>query len=329
MSGVVLAAAIERFGIAGTFAISRGSKHEAVVVHVTLTCDGIAGHGECVPYARYGETPEGVLDTILGLAPAIEAGLDRQGLQAALPPGAARNGIDCAFWDLEARLAGTSVAALTGLAVPPKVISAYTISLDTPEAMAESARRVSDYPLLKLKLDGAGDHERIAAVRAAVPNARLIVDANEAWAVQDLAANIEACRKLGVELVEQPLPADADTTLSTVPHPVPICADESIHGLSSLAMLNSRYEAINIKLDKTGGLTEAIALAHAARARGLRLMVGCMVGTSLSMAPALLLCGLADWVDLDGPLLLQQDRPGGLSYAAGRIIGAGAEMWGG
>lgn len=329
MNEIRLAAAIERFAIAGTFTISRGSKREAVVVHVTLTRDGVYGHGECVPYARYGETPEGVVETILKLAPALAAGLDRHGLQAALPPGAARNGLDCAFWDLEARLAGTSVAALTGLAVPANVITAYTISLDTPEAMAASASRASAYPLLKLKLGGAGDIERIAAVRAAVPETRLIVDANEAWAPQNLRANLDACRALGVELVEQPLPADADAVLSTVWHPVPVCADESIHRLSSLAALDGGYEAINIKLDKTGGLTQAIALAHAAGDRGLRLMIGCMVGTSLSMAPALQLCGLADWVDLDGPLLLQEDRPGGLSYSDGRIIDAGAEIWGG
>ncbi|KKB13289.1 mandelate racemase [Devosia geojensis] len=314
-----LAAAIERFPIAGTFTISRGSKHEAVVVHVTLTRDGVTGHGECVPYARYGETPKGVLTAILSLAPAIAAGLDRQALQSALPPGAARNALDCAFWDLDAKLASASVAALAGLEVPPLVTTAYTISLGTPEAVAEAASKAAAYPLLKLKLGGAGDRERLAAVRAAVPQARLIVDANEAWAAEDLAANLSACRDLGIELVEQPLPAGADAPLGTLPHPVPIYADESIHGLASLDALAGRYEAINIKLDKTGGLTEAIGLARRARERDMKLMVGCMVGTSLSMAPALLLSGLADWVDLDGPLLLQEDRPEGLRYAGGRI----------
>jgi len=322
-----LAAAIERFVIAGTFAISRGSKREAVVVHVTLTRDGLTGHGECVPYARYGETPEGVLTTILSLAPAIAAGLDRQALQSALPPGAARNGLDCAFWDLEAKRAGTSVSALAVLDVPPLVTTAYTISLGTPEAMAQAAGKASAYPLLKLKLGGAGDRERLSAIRTAVPQARLIVDANEAWAPEDLAAHLAACRDLGIELVEQPLPADADAPLGTLPHPVPVCADESIHGLASLDALGPRYEAINIKLDKTGGLTEAIALGRAARQRGLKLMVGCMVGTSLSMAPALLLSGLADWVDLDGPLLLQRDRPDGLKYAGGKIVSSGSG-WG-
>jgi L-alanine-DL-glutamate epimerase-like enolase superfamily enzyme len=322
-----LAAAIERFAIAGTFTISRGTRREAVVVHVILTRDGVTGHGECVPYARYGETPEGVLGTILSLAPAIAAGLDRRALQSALPPGAARNALDCAFWDLEAKRAGISVADLAGLTMPSMVTTAYTISLDTPDAMAEAARQAANYLLLKLKLGGVGDRERLAAIHEAVPQARLIVDANEAWAPEDLAANLAACRDLGIELVEQPLPADADLPLATLPHPVPVCADESIHGLGSLDALAGRYEAINIKLDKTGGLTEAIALAHAARERGFKLMVGCMVGTSLSMAPALLLSGLADWVDLDGPLLLREDRPGGLSYADGRIEAA-STTWG-
>jgi L-alanine-DL-glutamate epimerase-like enolase superfamily enzyme len=327
MSGPCLTAEIERFAIAGTFTISRGSKREAVVVHVTLSEDGLTGHGECVPYAHYGETPEGVLATILGLADAIAAGLDRQALQSALPPGAARNGLDCALWDLEARRTGTSVAELAGLSLPETITTAYTISLGTPEAMAQAALAARDYPLLKLKLGGTGDRERLAAIRAAVPHSRLIADANEAWPVEDLALNLEACHQLGIELVEQPLPAAADAALAGTPHPVPICADESAHALDSLDALAGRYDALNIKLDKTGGLTHAIEMARAARARGMKVMAGCMVSTSLSMAPALLLAGLADWVDLDGPLLLEHDRPGGLAYEAGRILGT-AHLWG-
>jgi len=327
MSPTQLTAAIERFAIAGSFTISRGSKSEAVVAHVTLTRDGISGHGECVPYARYGETPQTVLETIRGLESAIASGLDRKALQAALPPCAARNALDCAFWDLEARLAGRSVAELTAIVPAQAVTTAYTISLDTPQAMAAAAAKASAYPLLKLKLGGESDRERLMAIRAAVPGKRLIVDANEGWAIDDLPGNLEACHAAGIELVEQPLPTGEDSALSAVPHTVPICADESAHALDGLEALIGRYDAINIKLDKTGGLTHAIALAKAAKARGFRIMIGCMVGTSLSMAPALLLAGLADWVDLDGPLLLEHDRLGGLQYEAGRILGVPA-LWG-
>jgi L-alanine-DL-glutamate epimerase-like enolase superfamily enzyme len=297
------------------------------VVRVTLTRDGHAGHGECVPYQRYGETPDGVLAAIMGLQSAIAGGLDRGGLQAALPPGAARNGLDCAMWDLESRQSGRSVADLAGLRPPSAVTTAYTISLDTPEAMADAARRAGGYPLLKLKLGGAGDAARLEAVRAVVPRVRLLVDANEAWSPDTLDANLDACQRHGVELVEQPLPANDDAALARRTRTVPVCADESAHALDGLEALAGRYDAINIKLDKTGGLTHAIALAEAAKARGMKIMVGCMLGTSLSMAPALLLAGFADWIDLDGPLLLERDRPGGLAYDAGRISGQPA-LWG-
>jgi len=314
-----LTAAIEQFPIAGAFTISRGSKSVAEVIHVTLSRDGVSGHGECVPYRRYGETVEDTLKTILGLTGRIEAGMDRLALQSALPPGAARNALDCAFWDLEAKLTGKSVSGLAGLNPPESVITAYTISLGTPEAMAEAAAMAAAYPLLKLKLGGEGDIARLAAVRQALPDHRLVVDANEAWAEADLAAHLVACLHFGIELVEQPLPAGADGALAGLDYLVPVCADESCHDRSGLAELAGRYDAINIKLDKTGGLTEAIAMARAAKAQGFRVMLGCMVGTSLAMAPALMLVEYADWVDLDGPLLLKADRPDGLLYDQGRV----------
>jgi L-Ala-D/L-Glu epimerase len=327
MSPTILNAQIERFPIAGAFTISRGSKTEAEVIHVTLTRDGVTGHGECVPYARYGETVEGTLAAIIGLSGQIAAGMDRAGLQAALPAGAARNAIDCAFWHLEAKLKGMTVADLAGLKMPTSVTTAYTISLGTPETMADAARAAANYPLLKLKLGGVGDLDRLSAIRHTVPKTRLIVDANEAWTASELAGNLAACRAFGIELVEQPLPAGSDAALLATGHPVPVCADESCHDRHGLADLAGRYDAINIKLDKTGGLTEAIALARSAQALGLRIMLGCMVATSLSMAPALLLAEFADWVDLDGPLLLKQDRDDGLRYRNGRIDTADIALW--
>ncbi|GLQ11013.1 dipeptide epimerase [Devosia yakushimensis] len=316
----------EQFAIAGSFTISRGSKTVAEVVRVTLTRNGVTGQGECVPYARYGENVAKTVAAIAALAPAIAGGLDRAGLQKALPPGAARNAVDCAFWELEAKLAGISVAELAGLMPPDSIVTAYTISLGTPEAMAAAARAASTYPLLKLKLGGAGDRERLAAVREAVPQTRLVVDANEAWTPDDLAANLAACRDQGIELVEQPLPAGDDAALGKIEHPVPICADESIHGLATLERLVGRYDAVNVKLDKTGGLTEALDLVRAAKAKHLKIMVGCMVSTSLAMAPAALLAEYADWCDLDGPLLLAADRADGFRFGDG-VMRAG-RIWG-
>ncbi len=324
----ILSAAIERFPIAGQFTIARGSKTEAVVVRVTLERDGHAGRGECTPYARYGETPETVLDTIQRLAPAIAAGMTRQDLQSALTPGAARNAIDCAFWDLEAKLAKTSVAALAGLALPERAETAFTISLGSPDAMADAAAKAAHLPLLKIKLGAPGDAERLGAVRAAAPRTRLVVDANEGWHIDDLPVLLEVSKHCGVELVEQPLPAGQDAVLGEIEHLVPICADESVHALNGLEELVDRYDAINLKLDKTGGLTEALAVARRAEELGLEIMVGCMVSTSLSMLPARLLASQAKWVDLDGPLLLAEDRPGGLIYRGGLIEPGPSPLWG-
>ncbi|WP_425033544.1 N-acetyl-D-Glu racemase DgcA [Pelagibacterium sp.] len=324
-----LTAAIERFPIAGSFTIARGSKTEAVVVAVQLEQDGLVGRGECVPYARYGETPESTLAAIDALAPALSAGLTRADLQKALPPGAARNALDCAMWDLDARRAGTSVAALTDLSLPQQIETAYTISLGTPDAMADAAARAAHLPLLKVKLGVPGDVERLHAVRAAAPEARLIVDANEGWHGDDLPVLLDICAHCRVELVEQPLPAGQDAALADLDHLVPICADESVHALAGLDELAGRYDAINIKLDKTGGLTEALAVVQRAEELGLQIMVGCMVSTSLSMLPARLLASKARWVDLDGPLLLAEDRPDGLVYRGGEIGTGPSGLWGG
>ena len=329
---VALSVRIERWPIAGTFTISRGAKTEAAVVvaELTQTAAGgaLRGRGECVPYARYGETVEGVAATIEAMAVAIAGGLDRAGLQAAMPPGAARNALDCAFWDLDARRAGKPVWALAGLPEPQPRITAYTLSLDTPEKMAEAAARSASRQLLKVKLGGDGDPARIAAVRAAAPRSELIVDANEGWSESDLAANLAACAAAHVALVEQPLPAGKDALLATIARPVPVCADESVHDRASLAGLGGRYDAVNIKLDKAGGLTEALAMATEAERLGLQIMAGCMVATSLAMAPAMLVAQRARFVDLDGPLLLARDRPGGLQYHGSTIEPSGPDLWG-
>ena len=319
---------VETFPIAGSFVIARGAKTEARVVVVTLRDGAATGRGECVPYARYGETVDSVVAAIHAAAPAIEAGADRRRLHDLMKRGAARNAIDCALWDLEAKATGVPAYERAGVAAPGPVTTAYTISLGTPEIMAAAAARAASRPLLKIKLGGTGDPARLAAVRAAAPAATLIVDANEAWAVSDLAAMFAACREAGVKLIEQPLPAGEDAVLADIPHPVPICADESAHGLDNLATLPGRYDAINIKLDKAGGLTEALAVAAESERLGLTLMIGCMVGTSLAMAPALLLAGRAAYVDLDGPLLLAEDRPGGLRFEGSTILPPAPELWG-
>lgn len=317
----------ERFPIRGSFTIARGSKSEAAVVLVELHEGGFTGRGECVPYARYGESVEDVAAALTALAAPVAAGMGREKLASLLPPGAARNAIDCAFWDLEAKRAGKPAYELAGLPAPRPAITAFTISLDTPEAMAEAAR-ASGHELLKLKLGTDGDPERVAAVRAATPGTRLIVDANEGWTAANLASNLAACAEAGIELVEQPLPAAEDALLAHTARPVPVCADESAHGLDSLPQLVGRYDALNIKLDKTGGLTEALALARAARAAGLDIMVGCMVATSLAMAPAMLLAPLARFVDLDGPLLLARDREPSLRYEGSVIYPPEPALWG-
>jgi L-alanine-DL-glutamate epimerase-like enolase superfamily enzyme len=324
-----LSARIENWPIAGSFAISRGVKTQAVVVVAELSDGHVTGRGECVPYARYGESPEAVFDRIEGLRNAIAKGLTRQELQSALPAGAARNALDCAFWDLEAKRAGRPVHELAGFAAPKPVVTAYTISIGNPQSMADAARAAASRTLLKIKLGGPqGDSERIAAVRAAAPNSELIVDANEGWTAGNLAENLAACSQAGVTLIEQPLPAGNDTMLATVKRPIPICADESVHDRATLAGLAGRYDAINIKLDKTGGLTEALAMADEASRLGLQIMTGSMVATSLAMAPAVLVAQRARVVDLDGPLLLAKDRADGLRYDGSLVHPAVAALWG-
>jgi L-Ala-D/L-Glu epimerase len=323
-----LSVTVEEFPIAGSFVISRGAKTQASVVIATLESGGVRGRGECVPYARYGESIERVLAQIESLCFAIETGAGKVDLRKLMPPGAARNALDCAFWDFEAKRSGLPAYRLAGLDPPAPVTTAFTISLGTPQAMAAAAKAAAHRPLLKLKLGGAGDPERLAAVRAAVPHAKLIADANEAWSAQDLMPNLEACAKHGVLLIEQPLPADEDAVLATLAHPVPICADESCHEANDLAGLRGRYDAVNVKLDKAGGLTAAIALVAEAERLGFDLMIGSMVGTSLGVAPALLLAGKARFVDLDGPLLLAKDRPDGLLYEGSLVHPPSPALWG-
>lgn len=323
-----LRCAVETFPIAGRFVIARGAKTEARVVVATITDGTAAGRGECVPYARYGETVESVVAAIESVRLEIERAPERSHLQALLPPGAARNALDCALWDLQAKTTGVPAFSRAGLAGLAPVTTAFTISVDAPAAMGEAAARAATRPLLKVKLAGAGDRERILAVRAAAPDATLIVDANEAWAPADLEAMIAACAEARVALIEQPLPAEDDSLLARVAHTVPICADESVHDRMGLAALRDRYDAVNIKLDKTGGLTEALAVAAEAEALGFILMIGCMVGSSLAMAPAMLLASRARYVDLDGPLLLARDRRGGLRIEGSTIYPPEPELWG-
>jgi L-Ala-D/L-Glu epimerase / N-acetyl-D-glutamate racemase len=323
---------VERWPIAGGFAISRGAKNEATVVVASLRRAGLTGRGECVPYGRYGESVDSVMTALAALKPRLARGLDRAGLQTALPPGAARNALDCAFWDLEAKTARHPVYELAGLAAPQPLTTAYTISLGPVAAMAAAAAKAAARPLLKVKLGGdeasGGDAARIAAVRAAAPKAALIVDANEGWQARDLEAKIAACAAAGVELIEQPLPEGHDSVLADFPHPIPLCADESVRDRASLAPQLGRYEAVNVKLDKAGGLTEALSMIAEARRRGLTVMVGSMVATSLAVAPAILAAQTAHYVDLDGPLLLAKDRVPGLTFVNSRVLPPAPELWG-
>ena len=318
----------ETWPIAGAFAISRGAKTEAQVVVAELSDGRRKGRGECVPYRRYGETVAGVIGALSAISGRLAPDFDRAALQQAMPAGAARNALDCAFWDLEAKRAGRRAHELAGLPAPQPLITAYTISFGTPEAMAAAAHAASARKLLKIKLGGPGDPQRIAAVRAAAPRCELIVDANEGWSAENLAANLAACAEAGVTLIEQPLRADDDSALAGIARPIPVCADESAHDRTSLAALVGRYDAVNIKLDKAGGLTEALAMAAEARRLGFGLMVGCMVATSLSMAPALLVAQAARVVDLDGPLILAKDRPHGLRYEDSLVHPPTAALWG-
>lgn len=314
----------DTFRLAQVFTISRGSRTEARVLTVRITRGGAMGWGECVPYARYHETLESVTAQIEGL----DAGITRAALQAALPAGAARNAVDCALWDLEAKLAGKRVWELAGLAKPGPEITAFTLSLDTPENMRAQAAKNAHRPLLKIKLGTPDDMPRLEAVRAGAPKTRIIIDANEGWTAEvyaDLAPHLVA---MGVALVEQPLPAGADDMLAEIARPLPVCADEAAHDCASLAGLKGKYDVVNIKLDKTGGLTEGLALKRAALAEGYGLMVGCMVGSSLAMAPATLLAQGVAFTDLDGPLLLAEDREIPLFYDAAGVHPPTPPLWG-
>ena len=300
----------ERFALAEVFTIARGSRTHADVLRVAVTREGITGQGECVPYARYGETMASVRAQVEGLA----EGVSRAALQGALPAGAARNAVDSALWDLEAKRAGCRVWDLIGAAAPAPVVTAFTLSLDSAEKMEAAARRHAHRPLLKIKLGTPDDMPRLEAVRRGAPDTRIIIDANEGWSADVYAELAPHLLRLGVAMVEQPLPAGADDMLAEIARPLPVCADESCHDRASLPGLRGKYDMVNIKLDKTGGLTEALALRDAARAEGYGVMVGCMVGTSLAMAPAVLVAQGADIVDLDGPLLLAEDREPPLFY---------------
>jgi L-Ala-D/L-Glu epimerase len=318
----------ENWPLAKPFAISRGSRTVAEVVLAEIHSGAVRGRGESVPYARYGETVDGVVAAVEAMAERVAGGLDRAGLLEAMPPGAARNALDCALWDLEAKETGTSVWELAGIASAKPVVTAYTISLDTAERMGVDATANGGRPLLKVKLTGAGDLDRVRAVRKGAPNARLIVDANEAWTADHLREYGPVLAQLGVVLIEQPLPAGQDGALAEFEHPVPICADESCHVTEDLDRLAGLYDCVNIKLDKTGGLTEALRLKAAARERGFAIMVGCMVGSSLSMAPAHLLAQDAEFVDLDAPLLLARDRQPGLRYEGSVVYPPKPNLWG-
>ncbi len=319
---------LESFEIAGGFTISRGSRTHANVLVTTLTDGDHTGRGECVPYARYGETMESVQEQIQEVSPLLKDGLSRQALQEAMPAGAARNAVDCALWDLEAKQTGKSAAEIAGIPPLSPVTTAYTISVGTPEIMAEKTANAAHRPLLKVKLGGAGDDERIEAVRKAAPDSTLIVDANEAWDDSCFETNMAACEAASVALIEQPLPSKEDSRLKDFSSKITICADESLHTRDGLEDLRSRYDAINIKLDKAGGLTEALALLDQAKALEFKIMVGCMLGTSLAMAPAVLLAQRADYVDLDGPLLLTQDREPGLVFEGSTLFPPRPELWG-
>jgi len=309
------------------FRISRGSRTETRVIVVTLTDGQHSGRGEGVPIKRYNQTPASILAEIESIKSAPNLG--REQLQKLLPPGAARNAVDCALWDLEAKISGKRAWDLVNISIASEVETTFTISLDTPEAMATAAKAVPNLPILKLKLGGdEGDLGRVKAVREAAPKARLLVDANESWTPDHYQRVVPFLAEFGIELIEQPFPSDADNILETLDHPIPVCADESCHTTADLSGLKNRYEAVNIKLDKTGGLTEALLLVERARQAGFKLLVGCMVCTSLGIAPARLLAGAADWIDLDGALLLSRDREHGLAYGDGRIGLPSRQLWG-
>ena len=328
-----ISATPETFRLAETFTISRGSRDAADVLTVVVDWQGVQGRGECVPYKRYGESTESVAAQVMSLAPKFEhmsrADADDLDLRDHLPPGAARNALDCAIWDWWAKSARRRIwDLLEGMAAPHPVKTAFTLSLDTPQNMQAAALRHRHRPLLKIKLGGEGDMARLEAVRRGAPDAAIIVDANEGWSAALYSELAPHLVRLGVQLVEQPLPAEADDLLAEIERPLPVCADESCHDRNSLSALNGKYDVVNIKLDKTGGLSEALDLRQAAMEQGFGIMVGCMVGTSLAMAPAVLVAQGADFVDLDGPLLLAEDRSHALQYDADGLHPPEPELWG-
>lgn len=321
----------ETWPLAARFTIARGAKSTAEVVIVEISSGGLVGRAECVPYNRYGETVDSVCNQLMAIKPQLQTLPlpTRQDVAKLLPAGAARNALDCALWDLEAKRSGKRCWQLAGLKPPQPLTTAMTIGLNDPCQMAEKAASLPEYPLLKLKLGGPeGDDKRMRMVRAARPDARLIVDANEGWHPDNLTDLVAVADEVGIEVIEQPLPADNDSMLCDLVHKVDFCADESAHTSADLPALSERYDAVNIKLDKTGGLSEALAMLHQAEALGLKTMVGCMVASSLSMAPAMLIAQQAHWVDLDGPLLLAKDRRPGLVYDGAIIHPPTAELWG-
>lgn len=312
------------FQLAEMFTISRGSRTEAQVLTARVDRDGVVGQGECVPYARYGETLDSVIEEILSLPSEIT----RAALQGALPAGAARNAVDCALWDWEAKSKGVRAWDILGLPEPKPEITAYTLSLGEPDAMEASARKNSDRPLLKIKLGTPDDMPRLEAVRRGAPDTPIIIDANEGWTAEVYTELAPHLVRLGVKLVEQPLPAGADDMLSEIARPLPVCADEACHDRASLPSLKGKYDVINIKLDKAGGLTEALALKDAGLAQGYGVMVGCMVGSSLAMAPATILAQGVAYTDLDGPLLLAEDRKAPLNFDEAGVHAPKPELWG-
>lgn len=323
-----LEATAEAFPVAGSFTISRGSRTEVVVVACTITENGFIGRGECVPYARYGESVEGVLADLNAVSDAISSSINRMELQRLMKPGAARNAVDCALWDLEAKQSGKSVSASLLSVEPQAIVTAFTISLGDADTMAAKAAENASRPLLKIKTGTEDDASRLRAVRAAAPHARIIVDANEGWTELNIEHHLSVAEELDIALIEQPLPVGKDAILSRIKRRVPICADESVHHTADLASLRDRYDAINIKLDKTGGLTEALAMKKEAERLGYTIMVGCMLGTSLCMAPALMLAQDTAFADLDGPLLLARDRVPGLRYEGSLVFPPEPELWG-
>ena len=320
----MIQAKVEIFPLAQVFRISRGARTQAEVVSVEINRNHFTGHGECVPYARYNET----LGSVIQQIESLPADIDRETLQTMLPAGAARNAVDCALWDLESKTLNQPIWQLAGMQMPKQALTAFTLSLDEPENMLKQAKYNSNRPLLKIKLGTPNDMPRLEAVRLGAPNSEIIVDANEGWNAEIYTKLAPDLVRLGVKLVEQPLPANQDDALVGLPRPLPICADESCHDRSSLPQLVGKYDYVNIKLDKTGGLTEALLLKNKALEDGFKIMVGCMVGSSLAMAPATLIAQNATFVDLDGPLLLSQDRHHGLLYEDSWVYPPVRELWG-